>query len=245
MKKLLAIALLIYSTSTLHAQSTITQPPPSNGKFTGGIMINPFVAWSNANVDDPTKNNVTSSGAQFGFAYGLLGEYFFNNNYGISLNPRVSGYNSDFNYFPDIKNFPNSSVDRNISLQYVEVPVCLKMRTNEVGYMKYFAQVGIMPGVKLAAKANIDTLSGSTVVGSVKGLNVTNDVNLFMLAFVIGIGAEYSLGGTTAIVASITWNNGFTNVWGKHADNLNSNPPVLSNFNSPPSNISLNVGIKF
>jgi len=245
MKKLLAFAFIITSSFSLFAQGSITQPPSSNGKFTGGIMINPFVAWSNANVDDPTKNKVTSSGAQIGFAYGLLGEFFFNNNYGISLNPRVSSYNSDFQYYPDIKNSPDASVDRNVSLQYIDVPICLKMRTNEVGYMKYFAQVGLMPGVKLAAKADIDTAYNATTHGTVKGLNVTNDVNLFMMSFVIGIGAEYALGGTTAIVGSITWNNGFTNVWAKKDDNFTSNPPVFSNFNSPPSNISLNIGIKF
>src|SRR5437764_769853 len=62
-----------------------------------------------------------------------------------------------------------------------------------------------------------------------------------------GLGVEYNLGGTTNLVAGITWSNGFTNVWNKQPDvNGNSTtPPVWSNFNSPVGNISLNIGVLF
>jgi hypothetical protein len=241
MKKLLAIALIIFSSSFTKAQTPVTQPAPSNGKFRGGIMINPLIGWQNANVDDPVKNKVTSSGAQFGFAYGLLGEYFFNNNYGLSLNPRVTAFTSQFQYTPDLKNHPDYSINRTVNLQYVEVPLSLKMRTNEVGYMKYFGQVGLMPAVKLSARGNIDVAS-STGSSSVSGLNVTDSVNLFMMYLVIGVGAEYNLGGTSSIIGSITWNNGFTNVWNrsKNADYRKDN-----DFSSAPANISLNIGFMF
>ena len=113
MKKLVAIAFLIFFSNTLFAQILYTQPPPAppkKAKFKGGVMINPFIAWTPANVDDPTKNSISSKGAQIGFAYGLLGEFFFNNNYGISTNLRVSNFTSEFQYYPIANG--NYSIDR-------------------------------------------------------------------------------------------------------------------------------------
>jgi len=249
MKKLIPIAILILFSNSLFAQVINTQPPPpippKKAKFKGGVMINPFIGWTPANVDDPTKNSITSKGAQFGFAYGLLGEFFFNNNYGISTNLRVSGFNTEFNYTPQTNNSV-ISIDRTLHQQYIEIPVTLKMRTNEVGYMKYFAQFGFMPSVQLGTKLDVDTTyKNGNVSSEVKGLNATSNVNLFMLYSVIGIGAEYNLGGTTSMVFSITWNNGFTNIWHKQTDNTSSNPPILSNFNTPEENIALNIGVLF
>ena len=267
MKNLTAIALFIFSGSMVMAQST--PPPPSNPaysnpprdryfKFKGGLMISPFISWTPVNVDDPTKNSISSTGAQVGFAYGLVGDFFFSNNYGISANLRVSGSTSEFKYTPgsDAYNGNNMTkvtyIDRTLHQQYIEIPVTLKMRTNEIGYMKYFAQFGFMPAVQLGTRADIDTLMRDynfippvNRTGSVKGLNVTQDVNLFMLYSVVAIGAEYNLGGTTSLVFSLTWNNGFTNIWHKQLDNASAIPPIFSDFNSPSENIALNIGVLF
>jgi len=251
MKKLSALALFIFYASYLIAQAPtyMPAPPPKNkAKFKGGIMISPSVGWLQSSIDDPRVNKITSPNAQIGFAYGLVGDFFFNNNYGIDINPRYNGFNEQFTYTPDINK--TYSVDRTVHLQYIEVPVTLKMRTNEVGYMKYFAQIGIMPAVKIGGKLDLTEYSGGTVTNSFTGLNNTNnnDLNLFMLYSVIGLGAEYNLGGSTNIVGSITWNNGFTNVWNK-ALNQNATPSSYSygntNFNTPPESIMLNVGVLF
>ena len=243
MKKLSAIAVILFSTFAAMGQSSTSQSNNNGAKFKGGVMINPFVSWGQPNTDDPTKNKVESTVPSLGFGYGLVGDFFFNNNYGINANLRVTSFNTQFRYTPEIKS--SYAIDRTLKLQYVELPITLKMRTNEIGYFRYFAQFGIMPAVKLAARGDIDTLLNNTVMHSVKDLNITNDVNIFMLYSVIGLGAEYNLGGSTSIIGSITWNNGFTNVWNKNTDDRSVNPPVYSNFNSPVSNIALNLGVEF
>jgi hypothetical protein len=243
MKNLLAAAIIIFSSTGIFAQTPGTDTKPAFQKFKGGIMINPLLVWGNANVDDPTQNSVESKGLTLGFAYGLIGEYFFNNNYGLSMNLRTSSFKTEFNYTP--VNGQNLSIDRKINLQYIELPFCLKMRTNEVGYMKYFAQIGLEPAVKIGANLVADTLHNGVITGTKTLNNVTENVNLFMLYSVIGVGVEYNLGGTTNLVGSITWNNGFTNVWDKAIDSPKAIPPVYSNFNSPVSNISLNIGVLF
>jgi hypothetical protein len=244
MKKLLALALIIFSANVLIAQNQGNQTATTQGKFKGGIMVNPFVSWSNASVDDPNVNKITNPGAGFGFAYGLVGDYFFNNNYGIDMNLRVSMFDDHFIYYPNHSS-SNLWVDRTIHLQYVELPFCLKMRTNEVGYMKYFAQVGLMPAVKISAKADINSTDSLTRTGTTLNITGTNDVNVFMVYSVIGLGVEYNLGGTTNLVGSITWNNGFTNVWSKKADNTATDPHTYNNFNTPVGNIALNLGVLF
>jgi hypothetical protein len=242
MKNLLAAAIIIFSSIGLFAQ-TPDNNTSAGAKFKGGIMINPFVGWSNASVDDPSVNKVQNKSAGIGFAYGVVGDFFFNNNYGLDLNLRISSFDDHIVYYPN--NHSSTWIDRNVHLQYVELPICLKMRTNEVGYMKYFAQVGLMPAAKLGAK--LDATSSDTLARTGSGLNITgtNDINVFMLYSVIGVGAEYNLGGSTNLVASITWNNGFTNIWSKGNDNTTSVPHVYRNYNSPVGAIALNIGILF
>ena len=46
---------------------------------------------------------------------------------------------------------------------------------------------------------------------TVEDEDIKDDINLFRTSLIIGGGIEYSLSGTTAIIAGITYNNGFSN----------------------------------
>jgi hypothetical protein len=58
-------------------------------------------------------------------------------------------------------------------------------------------------------------------------------------ALIIGIGAEYSLGGKTALLFGVTYNNGFTNNLKGRNTFLNVNPSASANF------LQLNLGVMF
>ena len=61
-------------------------------------------------------------------------------------------------------------------------------------------------------------------------------VNLFGLYMVIGLGAEYNLGGNTSLVGSLTFNNGFVNAWKTTGS---------ESFNDVPAYVALNLGVVF
>ena len=250
MKKLIAIGLFIFSNMMAYAQSTPPQSPSSNPqysnpprgrttKFKGGLMVSPSVTWLDANVDNSSINKISSPNPHLGFSYGLVGDFFFNNNYGIGTGIRVTGFDESFDYYNNAHNA--YYIGRTLHLQYLDIPITLKMRTNDVGYMKYFAQFGFMPSVKLSARADLDT-SGVT---NANNLNVSSSVNILVLYSVVGIGAEYNLGGTTNLVFGITWYNGFTNIWNKAGNRTSADPNINSNFNTPAENIALNFGVLF
>ncbi len=98
-----------------------------------------------------------------------------------------------------------------LKLQYVEVPLTMRLRTNEVGYITYYGQMGFVPGILIASrydqkadntdpKYNFKNQKNSETVG----------VNLSLH---IGGGIEYSLGGATAVMAGLYYSNGFTNIY--------------------------------
>jgi hypothetical protein len=117
-------------------------------------------------------------------------------------------------------------------LQYLEIPIALKMKTNEINYITYFAKFGGSVNARLSSVADISEKSGTRTITE-EDKNINKDISLFRVAFNIGVGIEYSLGGTTAVLVGLNFNNGLTDIL-KSKD-------VKANNNY----ISLNLGILF
>jgi hypothetical protein len=234
MKNLSLLVLIFLNAGLLRAQVT-PAPAPVTKDFRAGIRVSPFVGWTKDDVDNPQTQKIQNVGAKLGFSYGIMGEYFFAKNYGFAAEVKVAYYGGAFKYTPN--SLRDSTV--RVRMQYIEIPLTLKMRTNEVGYAKYFAQFGIVPAVNIKAKMDVTKTivdpSGNTSTDYL-GLNAGDYTNLFTASLYIGAGMEYNLGGNTSIVGSINWNNGFTNLW-KRDD--------ASKYDVKPSYIALNVGVLF
>jgi hypothetical protein len=100
------------------------------------------------------------------------------------------------------------------SFRYLELPAMIKFRTDEIGYIRYFGLFGMGVGIRLKAKNEFsettDTNPPITITNyNNKGGDVANPIKGSLL---IGLGAEYSLTGNTAVVASLLFNNNFTNI---------------------------------
>ena len=61
-------------------------------------MVSPSVTWLDANVDNSSVNKIKSPDPHPGFSYGLVGDFFFNTNYGIGTGIRVTGFDEAFDY---------------------------------------------------------------------------------------------------------------------------------------------------
>ena len=228
MKKIILLGMIMTSSFALLAQDEST--------VHFGLKAAPSFAWLKTDSKDYTAN-----GSKFGFSYGLMTEFNFTKRYafatGIDVAYRGGKLKSIFN-IPNI-NGGDSAVftsEQAMILQYVEIPLTLKLKTNEIGYLTYFLQVGVSPGVNIRAKADSKTTlqaNGVTTSASEDGIDIKDDINSFNLSMIIGGGVEYTLSGSTTLLVGVQFNNGFMDV--ADGDDLKAN----SNY------LALTVGILF
>jgi len=217
----LTILAIIFLSNSINAQKNI--------HF--GLKVVPGVYWLTS-ADDSTKND----GARFGFGYGAMLEFGFAENYYLvtGLDIVAAGVKSSAEFKSGTTTGYYTS---NINMQYLQVPLFLKMKTKEIGMMKYFGQFGLGAGYALSAKSKTTTTIGSTVTESTS----TNKDNLFPLrvSLLIGLGLEYNISGNTSLVVGATFDNGFTPLL-KEKDSANRTNPSLKS-----KGITFTIGILF
>jgi hypothetical protein len=192
------IFLLLVNTTIVFGQS----------KLRLGVNLDPMASWLS-----PKTNRIEKDGAKPGLNGGLMVEYYFHPNYGIvtGLNLGLRGGNVLYNDTVTIETGDNdhvmipagSTVAYNLS--YLTIPVGLKLKTNEIGYFTYFAELGFAQEINIGSRANS---SGSDL----NKTNVPKETNLLNMSYFFGGGVEYNIGGSTSLVAGIFYNNGFVDV---------------------------------
>ena len=90
-------------------------------------------------------------------------------------------------------------------IQYLSIPVGLKLQTNQIGYVTFFSDLGLDPKIVIGGKADIPSLD-------IRGEKAMNELRMFNLSYHITAGIEYSLGGTTALVFGLNFDNNFLDI---------------------------------
>jgi hypothetical protein len=202
MKKAFLIISFALFTAAAFAQS-------SNSKFHFGVKAQPALAWFR--VDAPDEAHVESDGLPFGFGYGLITDFGFTDRYSFSTGLEVAyrgGKTLSSTTITSAGNTVTTTVKTKYSLQFVELPLTLKLRTNEIGYMTYYFQVGVAPGYAIRTRGEIKV--NDKVYESNK--DVGSDINEFNLSMIIAAGAEYNISGNTSLLFGLTFNNGFLDI---------------------------------
>jgi hypothetical protein len=183
-----------------------------------------------------TDKTIENDGTTVGFAYGLMGEYAINSTYGLHAELLLSQVNSKFNltseqsFVNDINNTKISSLNYKYTIQYIEIPMSMKLNTKEIGNLVYFGNFGFSPGFALNARASI---TSGDIPQSIKDLDPTNyrvnddegddftldnfddKVFLFRFPLIIGGGVEYRMAGSTSLQAGVRFANTFTDMFVK------------------------------
>lgn len=231
MKKLtFAILAIVFSCYSVLGQSSDSK------SFHFGLNVTPGLYWLKPN----TQNN-TSNGSSFGFGYGANLEFYFTQNYGLCTGLEVTSFKAKYtNTINDnTTNVLKDSVTQHtgLSLEYLELPLMLKMKTNAIGLMKYFGQVGLGTGVLLKATDAYTVTGGmnqpASQTYSKSNVKVNSQTNLLRLSLVIGLGVEYNIASSTSLQFAANFDNGFLNL------NKSSDSQVLS------KGITLTVGVLF
>jgi opacity protein-like surface antigen len=208
MKKILTLCLFIALTWSAQAQM-------SNLKL--GIQASPTFSWMTTN-----DNNITSDGTVAGFNLGITGQYYFSENYslvsGVSLLLNQGGglkYDYAGNFLEkaaeDRATTPSATQLDTISSgstikfsgQYIEIPFSIRLRTNEFGYFRYFAELPMFTlAFNTQGRADI---SGGNVISEKE--NITADINPLSIRWGLGAGVEYSISENLSLVGGIYYNS--------------------------------------
>jgi opacity protein-like surface antigen len=178
-------------------------------KFHFGLKAAPALTWFKSDT-----KGLNSDGSRLGFIYGLIAEFNFGKNYAFATGIDVAYRGGKFKQSVETPgNTLITSTD--LRLQYIELPLTLKFKTNEIGYITYYLQAGVSMGFNIRSRADIhiDHQSmGTTQSSDSSDVDIDDSINAFNLCMVLGGGIEYSLSGNTALLAGITFSNGLLDV---------------------------------
>lgn len=232
----------------------IDQTQNKERKIRFGLLLNPQISWLS-----PNTKNYTSEGIKLGLNYGLSTEFFLTKNYLFSTGFFISSLGGKVSYggIYDDNNgiYVPSVVDQTYSIKYIEIPLTLKLRTNEIGYMTYYGQFGLKSAVKFKSTSNY-TYADISNSPKEEGVNTAGDIFFANMYLTVGAGVEYNISGNTSLMVGLTYNNGFINQLNKESNLLNTAGKAVLDVDGNPvytdkdpsanlNYVSLNIGLYF
>lgn len=205
MKKLLTLLLFIALGTQIYAQET-TEPYYG---FRLGLTAHPNFGFIKA-------ENGKGNGVNLGFSYGLIGDFNFAENYSFSTGitiTTINGKSTEINakpYHPDVSTatLPTMSYNLKYMMQYIEIPLTIKLKTSHIGGVRWYGQFGLSNDFRIDAKQDAES-GGSQLVDNAKATDFTR---FYRAGVLIGGGGEFDLSGKTSLMLGLTLNNGFTNI---------------------------------
>lgn len=227
----------------------ITQLSFAQGEFRFGLKGSSNFGWVGG-----TSKNIVNDGTTVAFGYGIMGDYYFKPNYGISAEIMLSNIKSKFTVteplaFNSVMSDTVNDLRYEYNIQYLDIPLTMKIRTKEIGDMTYFGQFGVSMGFALNAKTSIvstglpksisDQEPTEYRVNGAEGdaftvNNFDDKVFLFRLPLIIGGGIEYKMAGSTSLQIGVRIANAFTDMFVKDKTAIAKN-----NY------VALSVGVLF
>ncbi len=233
--------LMLFLVGMFISQFALPQSEGNNFRF--GITAKPaFPTWFKAETTKKEAiQDAANDGISIGFSYGLFSEYQFADNYSVEVDINHLLYQANYklNHSQGRKDSLAGTdqllKSRQWKLQYLEIPISVRMKTNEIGYWTYFAKVGMAPAVNLKSRGTNTVLNSDNKDDGVKEKDVPiDDASLFNASIIIGGGAMYSLGGNTYLNGGLTFHNGLVNIQSNADD-----------YSIKTAHISLDLGILF
>lgn len=193
----MALLLMLFASVALQGQSRL--------KFS--VHADPQFAWFSSD-----EEKIVPNGSILHIQTGLSMDLFFQQNYAFALGLGINNmggkllYNDSTRIYTEndtLLVLPGQIVRHN--LQYLDIPLGIKLKTEELGYATFFLEVGFNPMININAHvtAKDDTFRKEQIRESTR---------LFNLGYHAGVGVEYRLGGSTSAVGGIRWSSGLNDV---------------------------------
>lgn len=200
MKKIFLSITLLFLTSHLFAQYSL----PAYD-FRLGLTAHPTIGW--VKPETGKTNSVA-----LGFSYGLLADFNFAENYAFATGltiTTINGKSTEINVAPyHDGSTTQTPYDLKYKLQYIEVPLTLKLKTAKIGEIRYYGQFGLSNGFNIGAKQSAESANRTIADNQ----NISDETNFYRAGLILGVGAEYDVAEKTSITMGLTLNNGFTDI---------------------------------
>ena len=217
MKKYFLLIILIEISFNLYSQ-----------KLAFSVVADPPITWLKTDV-----KNIRNNGSVFGISGGLVLDRYFAENYAFSTGiflwntgGKLLFADSTAIRFRTGEEILEPNTSMTYHLQYVTIPFSLKLNSNEIGYIKFFAHLGIYNHINIGNTADVPSLA-------IDHVGIPDEIKLFSMSYFFGGGIEYSLGGNTAILCGIYYTNGFLDV------------TTSEDYRTTMNALSLRVGVRF
>jgi hypothetical protein len=205
-----------------------------------GLRVAPNISFNSVNSEG-NFNNIENDGSSLRFSAGPIADFFFADNYafttGLWYTVKRVGLSGSLN---DSQGQPFSGKSL-YNIQYLQLPLGLKLFTNEVAPdVRIFFTLGGTIDFKLAEKQKEEgnNFLYDAVRASDKKAFKPVDAGLLF-----GTGAELVMGANTVLFGGFNYNRGLVNSLGNVADA--SGNRLRDDIRLTNSYFSLEVGIKF
>ena len=190
-----------------------------NGQnFNFSIHADPQFSWFSSDED-----NISPNGTVFHIKTGLEMNYFFQDNYAFTLGFDVNNMGGQLLYADSVELVskgdpvliePQTNLKHRV--QYLSLPIGLKLKTEELGYLVFSFHGGFSPMININSNISTDN-------NEFKKKDLKESTNLFNLNYFVGANAEYRLGGSTSLIGGVRWSSGFTDVTKEDKANIRLN----------------------
>ena len=186
-----------------------------------GIQLNPMLSSSRIESLSDTIT-ISKNKNDIKFRFGLIVDSQKNETYflstGLLYAPKtisIVGSNS------------NTLITENYNLQYLQVPVSLKLFTNEIQLdTKLYFQLGVMAEAKISEKAEVKTNF------------LVEEFKIYDASLLLGAGVEYNAGLNTVVFGGFSYNRGLLNP-------VMQSAPIDQEIIIKNDLFNLDLGIKF
>jgi hypothetical protein len=198
--------------------------------FRLGFQASPQLGWMKSG-----KSEVVNNGSRIGIDYGLVADLSFAEHPKYILNTGLlvsnQAFSSHFNYekpfYINGYTFDNA-VDIDFRMNYIQVPLDIKLKTDQFYRFTFWGQFGLTNYFNLSATANSSD-------NQLNDESVNSSMSFYYLGMLMGAGADYDLGGSTSVCFGIQYSDGLTDF--TSIKNLNDK----ATFNS----LKLVIGVMF
>jgi hypothetical protein len=240
--KTIFLLLLVLGSFQLYAQDS---------KFRLSVRFAPNIA-SNRVIDENESDGLDfkSNGLGVRFSAGLNGDFYFGKNYSFYSGVWYSVFRTGLQYTGS-GIFAGNSGKSIFNIQQVQVPVAIKLFTNEVATdMKLYLVIGGTLGLKIKEKqVEWETTSNQNTTFSAIKPRKGKATSFGDVGLLLGAGLEYQLGDATAAFGGISYNRGLLNTASDNGP-IGINPGTGTQdsnkyYTLGASLLSLEIGLKF
>jgi len=193
MKRSILILLLLSISILSHAQ-----------KIKLGFQASPQLTWMKS-----SNTNIVNDQSRTGIKYGLEADIFVFGvpRYSLNTGLFISNHSFKTRYKLDSPiSLSGLTLQTPVTIQYklnyIEIPLDIKLRSDQFYRLTYYGQFGI---------TNLINISATAISSDAKlnGSNVNESIRMFNLGMLMGGGVEYDVGGNTALNFGIQYTNYF------------------------------------